>query len=53
MTKRVTALEVVKMDTGEVVKTIPIQPGNNPEKVLRGLLRNINTDAYLVREVTS
>lgn len=48
-TKKVVALEVVDMETGEVVTTVPLN-GNNPDRVTAGMLRNMNTDRYCVRE---
>lgn len=47
------ALEVVEMSSSEVVSRISVE--NKSEKqaelVLRGLLRNMNTDEFFVREV--
>ena len=50
-TKRVVALEVVSIETSKVVETIPLQPGRDPDRVTAGLLRNMDTDRYFVREV--
>lgn len=49
-TKKVVALEVVNMDTNEVVHTVQIK-GADPEKALRGMLRNMDRERYFVREV--
>ena len=53
MSKPTVALEVVEIKTMEVVSRIPVN--NKPEKqielVLRGLLRNMDTDNFFVREV--
>lgn len=48
---KVTALEVVEMSTGKVVETVKLQPHNNPDKVTAGMLRNMDTERYFVREV--
>jgi hypothetical protein len=48
----VVALEVVCMESGKVVHTVPIRSAD-PEKVLRGMLRNMDRERYFVREVES
>lgn len=50
--KKVVALEVVETKTGKVIKTVPL---TNPteryvERVMMGMLRNMNTDEYHVAE---
>lgn len=50
----VTALEIVEIATGEVVKSLPTN-GKTERQIeicLRGLLRNMNTDKFYVREVS-
>lgn len=44
-------LEVVEIATGEVVKSIPVSGGERRiEKVTMGLLRNMDTDRFFVRD---
>ena len=38
---------VKRLGTGEIVKTIAVS-GQNPERVLRGLLRQMDTEKYYV-----
>ncbi len=50
--EKIKALEVVKHATNKVVATIKINPPRvNVERTMMGLLRNMNTDDYFVREV--
>lgn len=45
------ALEVVNIATGEVVKSIPVSGSErHVEKVTMGLLRNMDTDRFFVRD---
>jgi hypothetical protein len=44
----IVALEVVSLESGEVVSAVNIRPGNDPERVM---LRNMDTDRFCVREV--
>jgi hypothetical protein len=51
-TKKAVALEVVSLETGEVVRTIPLQHSDERyvNKVTMGLLRNMDLERYSVRE---
>lgn len=49
----VTALEVVALASGETVHRIDLRPGIDPDRVTAGLLRNMDTDHYAVREVSA
>lgn len=51
--KTVTALEVVEISTTTVVHTLTIRPGNDPERVMRGMLINMDRERFFVREVES
>lgn len=46
-------LEVVEMDTDKVVHVVPLKATDDRyvERVMSGLLRNMDTDRYFVREV--
>ncbi len=49
---KVKAIEVVALDTNEVISTIDISPPREDvERTLMGLLRNMDTDRYYAREV--
>lgn len=50
MTEERDGFEIVRMN-GEVVRFIPCTKNESMrDKVLMGLLRNMNTDAYFVRD---
>lgn len=46
----VVALEVVEIATDEIIRTIPIKPPSTAERVMRGLLVNMDRDRFFVRE---
>jgi hypothetical protein len=46
----IVALEVVCVESGKAVHTVQIG-GADPEKVLRGMLRNMDRERFFVREV--
>jgi hypothetical protein len=46
------AIEVVERKTGKVVHVVTLN-GNDPEKVMRGMLINMDASRYFVREVQS
>ena len=53
---KIKALEIIEMTTDEVVDTIDLNPpveddSRRLEQVMSGLLINMDTDRYLVREV--
>ena len=43
-------IHIKRFDTGEIVKSIEVQSDSprHIEKVMRGMLRNMNTDDYYV-----
>jgi hypothetical protein len=46
----VAVLEVVSVKTGKVIHTVWVGSAD-PEKVLRGMLRNMDRERFFVREV--
>lgn len=53
---KIKAVEIVEMATDEVVDTIEINPpieddSSRLERIIGGLLINMNTDSFFVREV--
>jgi len=49
---KIKALEVVEISSDKVVDTIEIKPPREDvERTMMGLLRNMNTEAFFVREV--
>jgi len=51
--KKTKALEVVEIKTGKTVRTIPVSGTERMiERTLMGLLRNMDTERFFVREVT-
>ncbi len=53
---KIKAIEVVEMTTNEVIDTIDLNPpieddSSRLERVIGGLLINMDTDLYFVREV--
>ncbi len=54
MTAPTVAIEVVEISTGEVVSRFPTNGKSERqlELVMRGLLRNMDTDKFFAREVT-
>ena len=45
-------LDVIEIETGEVVKSVDVGASDDRhvEKVTRGMLRNMDTDRFLVRD---
>lgn len=43
-------IEVVELATGKVVHTVPILGATDPEKVMMGMMINMDLDRYSVRE---
>ena len=51
--KKSTFLEVVEIGTGKVVHTVNITSRvYSAERIIAGMLRNLDQDAHFVREVT-
>lgn len=51
--KKTIALEVVELATGEVIHTVPLTGDKSErfiEKVMMGMLRNMDTERFAVRE---
>lgn len=49
--KKVVALEVVEISSNEVVYTVQIRNGSNPDRVMRGMLINMDRERFFIREV--
>jgi hypothetical protein len=47
------AIEVVERNSGKVVHTVPLADENDAEKVMRGMLINMDVSRYFVREAQS
>ncbi|KKM98687.1 hypothetical protein LCGC14_1155330 [marine sediment metagenome] len=44
-------LDITRIKTGEVVRSVGPVPESRAERVLRGMLINLNRDEYFVKEV--